>query len=109
MPPDRNSFDVFLSYRQQDPDRTWVRQTLVPALDAAGLRVCIDHPPFSGCQFAGPRQNGHRDGHHAAVDEERGKNREEGVARPFGIEWHLPRHDLSDIDRMRGSKSRWGR
>ena len=46
MLPDRWSFDAFISYRQQDPDRTWVRQTLVPALDSAGLRVCIDHRCF---------------------------------------------------------------
>jgi hypothetical protein len=39
-------YDVFLSYRQQEPDRSWVRQTLRPRLEAAGLRVCIDYRDF---------------------------------------------------------------
>jgi hypothetical protein len=32
-------YDVFVSYRQVDPDRAWVQGTLLPALRAAGLRV----------------------------------------------------------------------
>ena len=39
-------YDVFLSYRQREPDRTWVRKTLLPRLEAAGLRVCIDYRDF---------------------------------------------------------------
>jgi hypothetical protein len=40
------AYDVFLSYRQQEPDRTWVRKRLVPALDARGVRVCVDYRDF---------------------------------------------------------------
>jgi len=40
------AYDVFLSYRQQEPDKTWVRKTLRPKLEADGLRVCIDHRDF---------------------------------------------------------------
>jgi hypothetical protein len=40
------AYDAFVSYRQQEPDRSWVRQTLVPALEGAGLRVCVDHRCF---------------------------------------------------------------
>ena len=40
------TYDAFVSYRHQEPDKTWVRQTLVPSLDAAGLRVCVDHRDF---------------------------------------------------------------
>ncbi len=42
----RISFDVFVSYRQRDPDRTWVRERLVPALSAAGLRIFVDYQSF---------------------------------------------------------------
>ncbi len=35
-------YDVFLSYRQQDPDKTWVRKTLYPRLKAEGFKVCLD-------------------------------------------------------------------
>ena len=38
--------DVFVSYRQKDPDKRWVREILVPALDAAGLDVYIDFRSF---------------------------------------------------------------
>ncbi len=44
--PDEPAYDAFVSYRHQEPDKAWVRQTLVPALDAAGLRVCVDHRDF---------------------------------------------------------------
>ncbi len=47
MPDDAFAYDAFVSYRHQEPDRTWVRKTLVPALDAAGLRVCVDHRDFA--------------------------------------------------------------
>jgi hypothetical protein len=39
-------YDAFVSYRHQEPDKTWVRQSFVPALEAAGLRVCVDHRDF---------------------------------------------------------------
>ena len=39
-------YDVFVSYRHQEPDKTWVRRFFVPALEAAGLRVCVDHRDF---------------------------------------------------------------
>lgn len=39
-------YDVFVSYRHQEPDKSWVRQTFVPALEEAGLRVCVDHRDF---------------------------------------------------------------
>jgi len=39
-------FDVFVSYRQREPDITWVRQVLVPSLDDAALRVCVDYRTF---------------------------------------------------------------
>ena len=39
-------YDVFISYRQQDPDGTWVRGVLVKRLRAEGLRVFIDHESF---------------------------------------------------------------
>jgi TIR domain len=43
---DAFAYDAFVSYRQQEPDRTWVRRTLVPWLEAAGLRVCVDYRCF---------------------------------------------------------------
>jgi hypothetical protein len=43
---DGSAYDVFLSYRQQEPDKTWVRQVLRPRLEAEGLRACIDHRDF---------------------------------------------------------------
>lgn len=39
-------FDVFVSYRQQEPDRSWVRQRLIPALEVQGVRVCVDFRDF---------------------------------------------------------------
>jgi len=44
--PEADVYDVFLSYRQQEPDRSWVRRVLRPALEAQGVRVCIDHRDF---------------------------------------------------------------
>src|SRR5215218_10057238 len=38
--------DAFVSYRHQEPDKTWVRTFFVPALEAAGFRVCVDHRDF---------------------------------------------------------------
>jgi hypothetical protein len=34
--------DVFVSYRRQDPDKTWARKTLIPRLKAEGLKVIDD-------------------------------------------------------------------
>ena len=45
-PDDGFAHDVFVSYRQQEPDKTWVRKTLVPKLEAAGLKVFIDYVDF---------------------------------------------------------------
>lgn len=44
--PLEHPYDVFVSYRHQEPDKSWVRQTFVPVLEAAGLRVCVDHRDF---------------------------------------------------------------
>jgi TIR domain/Caspase domain len=46
LPADDFTYDVFISYRQREPDRTWVRQTLLPRLKAEGMRVCIDYESF---------------------------------------------------------------
>ncbi len=46
MPSTTYPYDVFVSYRHQEPDKTWVRRTFVPALENAGLRVCVDHRDF---------------------------------------------------------------
>ncbi|HSF29899.1 MAG TPA: TIR domain-containing protein [Candidatus Tectomicrobia bacterium] len=45
-PADHFAYDVFISYRQQEPDRSWVRKTLQPRLEAQGLRACIDYRDF---------------------------------------------------------------
>ena len=45
-PADGFAYDVFVSYRQQEPDKTWVRKILVPRLKAEGLKVFIDHLDF---------------------------------------------------------------
>jgi hypothetical protein len=39
-------FDVFVSYRQGEPDRSWVRGRLLPALRAENLSVCVDFEDF---------------------------------------------------------------
>ena len=39
-------YDVFVSYRWVEPDQTWVRSSLVPALRAAGLKVLLDVEDF---------------------------------------------------------------
>lgn len=43
---DDNVYDVFISYRQQNPDGAWVRGVLVERLHTAGLRVFIDYESF---------------------------------------------------------------
>jgi hypothetical protein len=40
------AYDVFISYRHQEPELSWVRKTLLPRLRAEGLNVCIDHDCF---------------------------------------------------------------
>ena len=39
-------YDVFLSYRQREPDKSWVRKTLLPKLEAEGIKACIDYRDF---------------------------------------------------------------
>ena len=46
VPKDSFEWDVFISYRQKEPDKTWVRKTLLPQLQGEGLRVCIDYRDF---------------------------------------------------------------
>lgn len=43
---ERYRYDVFVSYRWVDPDQTWVRTQLAPALRRAGLSVCLDVEDF---------------------------------------------------------------
>jgi hypothetical protein len=38
--------DVFVSYRQREPDRTWVRGRLVPGLRRHGISVFTDYEHF---------------------------------------------------------------
>jgi hypothetical protein len=61
---DHFAYDVFISYRRQEPDRSWVRRTLQPQIEAQGLRACIDHRDFRlGAPGAGagvPDQQLHR-------------------------------------------------
>jgi hypothetical protein len=45
-PADGFQYDAFISYRHQEPDKTWVRKKLVPRLAACGLRVFIDYIDF---------------------------------------------------------------
>lgn len=46
MNEEKYIYDVFISYRWVDPDKSWARNKLVPALERAGLRVCIDFEDF---------------------------------------------------------------
>jgi hypothetical protein len=39
-------FDAFVSYSWAEPAKSWVRKQLVPALENAGLRVCLDVEEF---------------------------------------------------------------
>ena len=45
-PASRGDYDVLISYRTREPDKTWVRKTLVPRLEAERLRVFIDYRDF---------------------------------------------------------------
>ncbi len=38
--------DLFISYSHQEPDRSWVRNRLLPRLEAEGLRACVDYRDF---------------------------------------------------------------
>jgi hypothetical protein len=40
------SLDVFVSYSHEQPDRTWVRNRLVPALELNQVTVFIDYQHF---------------------------------------------------------------
>jgi hypothetical protein len=52
-PPDDQAYDAFLSYCQSDPDdRAWVTGTLVPYLEGAGLKLCLEDRDF---QFGRPK------------------------------------------------------
>ena len=42
----RSPYDFFVSYRHQEPDKSWVRKTFVPALEQKGLRAFIDYRDF---------------------------------------------------------------
>jgi hypothetical protein len=46
VPADGFLYDVFISYRQQEPGKSWVRKALLPKLEAEGLKACIDHRDF---------------------------------------------------------------
>ena len=43
---DGQAYDVFVSYRHQEPDGPWVREVLVPRLREAGLAVFLDVDGF---------------------------------------------------------------
>lgn len=43
---DSPRYDVFVSYRWIEPDLSWVREQLVPVLERAELRVCVDYRDF---------------------------------------------------------------
>ncbi len=45
-PTDGFAFDVFISYRQRDPEMTWVRKVLVPRLEAYEVKPMIDVQHF---------------------------------------------------------------
>jgi hypothetical protein len=38
--------DVFISYRQREPDKSWVQDILVPYLDGQGFDVFVDYRSF---------------------------------------------------------------
>lgn len=45
--PDAAAYDAFLSYCDDDPDdRAWVTGTVVPFLEGAGLRLCLERRDF---------------------------------------------------------------
>ena len=42
QPNDLYKYDLFISYRHVEPDQTWVKKQLVPALEKAGVKICYD-------------------------------------------------------------------
>ena len=46
QPSNDFAYDVFVSYRQREPDLSWVRKKLVPRLEAEGLRPFVDYKHF---------------------------------------------------------------
>lgn len=42
LPPDSYQYDVFISYQGKEPDKSWVRKTLLPYCESKGLRVNLD-------------------------------------------------------------------
>lgn len=40
------AYDVFISYRQREPEMSWVRDVLCERLSAAGVRVFVDYRHF---------------------------------------------------------------
>jgi hypothetical protein len=44
--PDELPYDAFVSYRRQEPDRTWVEHVLVPGLEGQGLHLSLAHRDF---------------------------------------------------------------
>ena len=42
----RFKYDAFISYRHKDPDQSWVKNILIPRLDAEGLKVLVDYRGF---------------------------------------------------------------
>ena len=42
----QHSYDFFISYRHREPDKSWVRKTLVPTLEGKGLHGFIDYRDF---------------------------------------------------------------
>jgi TIR domain len=45
-PADQFLYDAFLSYKHQEPVKSWVREVLERRLVEEGLRVCIDYRSF---------------------------------------------------------------
>jgi hypothetical protein len=43
---DTFDYDVFVSYRRREPDRSWVQDRLVPRLRGDGIAVCLDDDCF---------------------------------------------------------------
>jgi hypothetical protein len=42
----RYKYDAFVSYRHKEPTQSWVRDLLVPNLEAEGCTICIDYRDF---------------------------------------------------------------
>ena len=60
-PQDGFAYDLFLSYNPAEPDKTWVRKTLLPRLKAEGLKVFIDYVDF---RLGAPDRDRDRAGRH---------------------------------------------